>query len=447
MSARRYRLHLTLLWAAVLSWPAMLWAAQTPVTFTLDNGLRVVVQPDHRAPMVMTQMWYLAGSADEPAGLTGISHFLEHMMFKGTQKVPVGEFSRLIAHFGGDDNAYTTDNYTVYFQEHVASRLPLALELEADRMQNLVLRADELERERQVVMEERRWRTDDRPQSKAYERFQLQLFPSSTQRTPTVGWMGDLERISIDDMRAWYQRWYVPNNAVLVIVGHVELKQVEQWVRQYFSAIPARPLSPRTPPREFNDYGERLVKLNLKAPTASLFMGFNWPSLTSAEGAGDAIGLSLLSAILDGGMSARLERNLVRTGKVMAVSSGYDPLAFGDTALFINAVPAAGQPLEALSSLILAELQRVADEPPTKAELARVQANLLAQRYFAQDSLSEQARWLGVLTALSLPLDWLTTYEQRLQAISPEQISDLARRYLQRERMAVVLLPAQTEAP
>ena len=200
------------------------WAAPAPVSFVLANGLRVIVQEDHRAPVVLTQVWYRVGSADEPPGLTGISHVLEHMMFKGTPTVPVGEFSRLVAYAGGDDNAYTNDNFTVYFQQHLADRLPLALELEADRMRNLTLDADEFARELKVVMEERRLRTDDNPQALAMERFQTLALLSSPERNPTIGWMRDLERLTIDDVRAWYKQWYMPANATLIVVGDVVLR-------------------------------------------------------------------------------------------------------------------------------------------------------------------------------------------------------------------------------
>lgn len=439
MSLKRYRAW----WMLLCCLPACLMAAEAPYAFRLDNGLRVVIQQDARAPMVMTQVWYRVGSADEPVGLTGISHLLEHMMFKGTAKVPAGEFSRLVAHVGGDDNAYTTDEFTVYFQEHLANRLPMALELEADRMHNLQVSEEELQRERQVVIEERRWRTDDRPQSKAYERFKLLLYPSSSQRVPTIGWMQDLDNITLADVQAWYSRWYAPNNATLVIVGQVDVAAAEAAVRQYFAAIPARPLPERKPTQEFDAYGERLLTLSLDAPTANLFMGFNWPSLQSTRGADDAIGLSVLAAVLDGGMSARLERSLVRSGRIMAVSSSYDLLAAGDTALFISAVPATGQDLLDLRDALLAELQRVVSEPPTAEELSRVQATLMAQRYFAQDSLSEQARWLGQLASLGLPLNWLSTYRQRVSEVTSEQVSALAKRYLSRERLAVALLPAK----
>lgn len=411
-----------------------------PVSFVLGNGLRVVVQEDHRAPVVVTQVWYQVGSVDEPPGLTGISHVLEHMMFKGTTKVPVGEFSRLIAHFGGDDNAFTSDNYTFYQQSHVADRLGLALELEADRMVNLRFDAAEFASELRVVMEERRLRTDDNPQALAFERFKAAAYPSSPARTPIIGWMRDLEALTLADVRDWYARWYAPNNAVLVVVGDVTLAQVRQQVEKYFAAIPARSLPRRAAIRELPEPGERSLTLRLAGQVPLLYLGFNLPSAGSLQGSEDAYALRLLAGVLDEGVSARLERRVVRGGKAAGIRSSYDLLARGDTLLTLTAVPAEGQALAELRTAILDEVWRLRDEVVAPEEIERVLANVLAQEVFARDEIEDQARLLGQLASSRMPLTLPADAATRLRAVTPEQLRAVAQRYFKPERLTTLFL-------
>jgi zinc protease len=415
-------------------------AAIAPVSFSLANGLRVIVQEDHRAPVVLTQVWYRVGSSDEPPGLTGLSHVLEHMMFKGTAKVPVGEFSRLVAYAGGDDNAYTNDNFTVYFQQHLADRLPLALELEADRMMGLTLDSDEFARELKVVMEERRLRTDDNPQALAMERFQALALLSSPERNPTIGWMRDLERLTVEDARAWYQRWYAPANATLIVVGDVTVVQVRELVERYFAPLPLVSVPRRALIRELENPGERSLSLTLPGQVPSLYLSFNLPSLASARDPQDAYALQLLSGVLDGGISARLERDVVRTNQAAAIRSSYDLLARGDTQLTITAVPAAGQSLSALREAILKSVYALRDEQVSADELAKVLTSVRAQAIYARDELDDRAQQLGRLDALGLPLNWDDELPARLGALTPKAIQAVAKRYLQPERLATLYL-------
>ena len=424
----------------LLTLTSLATAAQAPVSFTLANGLRVIVQEDHRAPVVLTQVWYRVGSADEPPGLTGLSHALEHMMFKGTAKVPAGEFSRLVAYAGGDDNAYTNDNFTVYFQKHLADRLPLALELEADRMMGLTLDADEFAREIKVVMEERRLRTDDNPQALAMERFQALALLTSSERNPTIGWMRDLEKLTVEDARAWYQRWYVPANATLIVVGDVKLAQVRELVDRYFAPLPSVNAPRRALIRELEEPGERSLNMTLPGQVPSLYLSFNLPSLASARDANDAYALQLLAGVLDGGISARLERDVVRTNQAAAIRSGYDLLARGDTQLMITAVPAAGQSLTALREAILKSVYALRDDTVSADELAKVLANVRAQAVYARDELDDRAEKLGRLDAHGLPINWEDELPNKLQAITPKMIRDVAKRYLQPERLATLYL-------
>lgn len=441
---RRARRGVTrLCWTLLALLPAL--AAQAaPVRFQLENGLRVIVQQDRRAPVVITQVWYRVGSADEGPGRTGLSHLLEHMMFKGTPQVPVGEFSRLVSHVGGDDNAFTTDQYTVYYQEHLADRLDLALALEADRMRGLRLDPAEFASELQVVMEERRLRTDDNPQGLALERFQAMAHVVNPERSPTVGWMSDLQALTVDDARAWYDRWYAPNNATLVVVGAVTPAEVEVLARKHFAALAAQPLPRRGAIRELPEPGERELRLQLPGQVPSLYLAWNWPGLASA--AEDAYGLRLLAGILDEGLSARLERRLVRAGKAVAVRSGYDMLARGDTLFTITALPAGELSLEDLRAAVLAETEALAREPVASDEIARVIANIVASNVYNLDDISAQAQLLGQLDANGLPLDWAETLPARLAAVTPAQLQALAQRYLTRARMSSLLLTVKPGA-
>ena len=248
--------------------------AATPVhEFTLDNGLKILVREDHRAPVVISQVWYKVGSSYEPSNLTGISHLLEHMMFKGTPTVPGGEFSRLIAANGGDENAFTSRDYTAYFQTLEKERLELSFRLEADRMRHLLLKPEDVSKEAQVVTEERRLRTEDQPESLTSERFNAAAYLTSPYRHPIIGWMQDIQALSLDDLKHWYQQWYAPNNAVLVVVGDVDPTQVRDLAQKHFGPLPPSELTPPKPAGEQPQLGERRIVVNTPAEVPSSLLG------------------------------------------------------------------------------------------------------------------------------------------------------------------------------
>jgi len=247
--------------------------------FKLSNGLKLIVQEDHRAPVVVSQVWYRAGALDEVNGKTGVAHVLEHMMFKGTKTVPAGQFSRMIAAAGGKENAFTGQDYTCYFQQLEKSNLPLSFKLEADRMKNLQITDEEFAKEIKVVMEERRWRTDDKPQSKVNEQFQAIAFRTHPYARPVVGFMNDLENMTADDAREWYNNWYEPNNAIVVVVGDVKASEVYQLAQQYFGPIKASTLPPRKPQKEPAQIGERRAVVKAPGKLPYLAMGFHTPTL------------------------------------------------------------------------------------------------------------------------------------------------------------------------
>ena len=251
----------------MLSMPIGSWAGSVQ-EFKLDNGLKLMVQEDHRSPVVVSQVWYKAGSLDEVNGKTGVAHVLEHMMFKGTKKVKAGQFSRIIAAAGGKENAFTSSDYTCYFQQLEKSNLALSFELEADRMANLQLTKEEFDKEIKVVMEERRWRTDDKPQSLVNEAFQGAVYRAHPYSRPVIGFMNDLENMSYEDAREWYDLWYAPNNATVVVVGDVQAQEVYKLAKQHFGKLSTKKLPVRKPQVEPAQLGERRVVVKAPAKQA-----------------------------------------------------------------------------------------------------------------------------------------------------------------------------------
>lgn len=438
-------LSLGLVLGAVLlaSPPSFASSAQT-TEFTLANGLKLVVREDHRAPVVVAQVWYKIGSSYEPAGLTGMSHALEHMMFKGTAKVPAGEFSRIVALYGGEDNAFTTDDYTAYYQVYTADKLGLALELEADRMHNLVLKPEDFAQEIRVVMEERRMRTDDNPQAQAMERFMTMAWLTHPGRIPTVGWMADLQAMTIEDLRRWYETWYTPNNATLVVVGDVKPDAVKALAEQYFGSIAARPVPLVAVPLEMPEPGDRSMTLKLPGKVPALFVGFNVPSRNTGK-PGEAEALRMLMGVMDEGISARLETRLVREQRVAAaVASGYDAFARGDSLFMVRAVPAPGHTLDDLQAAIFKEIENLKTEAIAPDDLKRVYAGFLSGDVFERDSIQEQANSIGRLESVGMSWRIMDEWPQALQKVSSDNVREAARNYLVPSRRTVLrLLPTE----
>ena len=258
-------------------------AQPTVHEYRLANGMKILVKEDHRAPVVVSQVWYKVGSSYEHAGITGVSHTLEHMMFKGTPEVPKGQFSKIIAENGGDQNAFTGRDYTAYYQRLEKSRLPVSFKLEADRMRNLLLDQEEFEKEREVVLEERRMRTDDKPRSKVYELFLANVYTSSTYRYPVIGWPDDIRELSIDDHRGWYNKWYYPNNATLVVVGDVDPDAVFKLAKKSFGSLKPQPIPVVKTRSEVEQFGIKRMEVSLPAKLPYLLMGYKVPVLNTLD--------------------------------------------------------------------------------------------------------------------------------------------------------------------
>ncbi len=416
--------------------------------FRLANGLKIIVREDHRAPVVVSQLWYKVGSSYETAGQTGLSHALEHMMFKGSRKLGPGESSRILRELGAEENAFTSDDYTAYYQVLASNRLAVALELEADRLASLKLPADEFAREIEVIKEERRLRTDDKPSSLAYERFKALAYPASGYRNPTIGWMADLKRMNVEDLRAWYRTWYVPNNATLVVVGDVQPEKVKALAERYFGSIPARPVPTAKAPLELAEPGERRTTLYLKTQLPSLLYGFNVPSLGSAKDAKPVHALRLISALLDGGDSARLPARLERGEELVSgASTWYDAHARGDSLFVISATPnvQTGKTLQQVEDGLWRQLKDLQDNPPSTEELARVRAQVIAGLVYERDSITSQATSIGELETVGLSWRLLDQDLAALESITPADIQAAARTYFTRTRLTVAhILPEAT---
>ncbi len=414
-------------------------------THTLQNGMKVIVREDHRAPVMVSQVWYRVGSSYEHAGVTGVSHVLEHMMFKGTPKVPTGEFSKLIAQYGGSENAFTSYDYTAYYQVMSARNLPLSLELEADRMRNAIMPDDEFVKEIEVVKEERRLRTDDNPNSVAYERFTAHAYLSSGYHNPVIGWMHDLDQLSAEDARQWYKKWYVPNNAILVVVGDVKAAQVFDLAAKYFGPIakgevPTRPLN-----KEIQGLGERRVEVEIPAKVPTLFVGYNVPGINTAEDPQDVYALRMLAGVLDGGYSARIETDLVRGQQIASgAGAGYGGFSLGDTLFYFTGVPAKRHSLEALESAFDEQIARLQSDLASQEELDRVKAQIISGLVYQQDSISSQANQIGRMEAIGRSWQEADELLDKLAAVTPEQIRSVARKYLTPANKTVAMLKPQS---
>ena len=428
-----------LLIALVLSLITLTARAELPThEFQLDNGLDVLVREDHRAPVITVMVWFKAGSIDEAPYETGLAHVLEHMMFKGSKRLDAGEFSRTVARFGGSDNAFTSYDFTAYFQQYEASRLPLALELEAERLKNLKIDDASFRRELQVVMEERRQRTDDKPTALAWEKFQAVARPGTGYAHPIIGWRDQLAQLQPQQARDWYDRFYVPGNATLVIAGDVTAEQVRPLVEKFFADLPRGETPPRPETTLNPPPGERRMTLRLPVRVPALYMSYNVPSLTTADHQDDFYALTMLGGVLDGGTSARMESNLVRGQRLAAgLGAGYDGLQRGNGTFTITATPNPAVSLDQLEAAIKAEIKKIAEQPPSEAEMDRVRAGVLAEQIYQRDSVMGQAMELGTLSVLGLDWRLAGQFDDNLEAVTPEQVQQAARKWLVAERSAV----------
>ena len=419
-------------------------ALANPYSTRLPNGLQVIVKEDRRAPTVVQMVWYRAGSMDEKDGVSGVAHVLEHMMFKGTKKHAAGEFNRLVAEAGGRDNAFTSFDYTAYFQMVPKAALPKMMALEADRMANLKLTAEEFEQEIKVVMEERRLRTEDNPRALVHEALHAAAYRAHPYRRPVIGWMNDLENMSWQDARQWYQQWYTPNNATLVIVGDVDYREVFRLARQHFGPLKARALPERKPQREPEQKGIQRVVVKAPAKLPYLAMGWKAPRLIDLEQDRDPYALEVLAALLDGHEAARLPKRLVRELKIaQSAGAGYDALSRGEPLFVLIGQPAEGHTVEELEAALRDEIRRIVDHGVNEAELTRVKVQLIAAQTYKRDSMMAQAMEIGHLETSGYSWRDQDRLIEKLKTVTSEEVQAVARRYFADDRLTVVSLDPQ----
>ena len=417
---------------------------------TLKNGLKVIVKEDHRAPVVVQQIWYKVGSMDERTGVTGIAHVLEHMMFKGTHSVPAGEFSKRIAAAGGRENAFTSYDYTAYFQQLHKSGLPLAMKLEADRMHNLNLTKADFSKEIKVVMEERRLRTDDEAHALLQEKMMSVIYQQHPYQHPIIGWMSDLESLTVGDARAWYEHWYAPNNATLVIGGDVVAEEVFAMAQRYYGAIPMRALPIRHNFIEPKQVGIKRMVVKAPAELPQLVMSYHAPAL-SASGASDKAeqgwkpyALQILAGVLDGNDAARLNKNLVRDQQIASeTGAGYDATSRGPCLFTLEATPSEGKTVNDVEAALRHEIALLIKDGVSREELQRVKTQVMANEVYKRDSLFYQAMQIGQMESIGLGHRAIPLMLERLQAVTAEQVRQVAEEFLLDDNLTVAVLDPQ----
>lgn len=419
-----------------------------PETFTLGNGMQVVVIPNRRVPIVSHMVWYRVGAADEVAGKSGLAHLLEHLMFKGTHAVPPGEFSKIVARNGGRDNAFTSSDYTAYFQNVAVDKLEMVMRMEADRMRNLVLDDDNFHTERSVVREERRSRTDNNPAALLAEQMEAALYLNSPYGRPIIGWDDELAALSREDALAFYRRWYAPDNAILIVAGDVDAASVRPLAEKYYGTLEPSGIGPRLRTQEPPVRAPRRVTL-----TDARVGQPGWSRLYLAPSyrAGErelAHPLEVLADLLGGGSSSRLYRSLVvDLGLAASAHASYDPMAVDLGVFRLSASPRPGVALDKLEDMIEQELARIAKDGIPADEVDRAKTRLVAQAAYARDSLHTGARVLGEALAVGLSVADVESWPERIMAVTPEQVSLAARRVLDPKASVTGLLLPDPKAP
>jgi len=416
-----------------------------PKTFELDNGMQVVVVENHRAPVVTHMVWYRAGAADEPAGKSGIAHYLEHLMFKGTKTRAPGEFSQIVAGLGGQENAFTSQDYTAYFQTVAPQYLETMMELEADRMTGLVLDDEIIEPERKVILEERRSRTENSPNALLSEQVSAATYLNHPYRLPIIGWAHEIETLSRADLESFYRTWYAPNNAVLVVSGDVDADEVFQLARKYYGPIAAQDLPARVRPAEPPQRAPREVVMHdARVEQPSWSRRYLAPSYTS--GAREhAYALEVLSEIIGGGTTARIYRSIV-VEAALAASAGawYSPDSLDMTTFGFWFSPRPGVAMDDVEAAIDVQIEALLANGVSEDELARAQRRLIDSAVFARDSVTGPARVFGAALASGQTVDDVEAWPARIEAVTVEQINAAARAvFLPNASTTGVLLPLE----
>ena len=417
--------------------------AEQVVERTLDNGLKMLLLEDHKAPVTVVQVWYRVGSRNETPGVTGLSHMLEHMMFKGTKAHGPEEYSKIISRNGGNENAFTSDDMTTYFATLASDRAAVEVDLEADRMRGIELTKENFEPERQVVMEERRMRTDNNPIAFLLETLNAATFLEHPYRQPTIGWAKDIEGWTLEDLQHHYDTYYQPNNAVFVAVGDFDAKALGDLVAGKFGSIPRGPEPPKMRTTEPPPRGAKRITVEKPAKLPFVAMQYHAPNLHHA----DSPALEMLAGVLSNGKSSRFYRDLVHRDRLaLEADASYDRTSIDDKTFTIGGQPQPGVPIEKLEAALIAQLEAIRKTPPSKEELDRVRAQMESGFVFAQDSMFYRGMLLGTYEMAG---GWrqIDDYLPSLAKVTPEDVQRVAREYLKPEnRTTGVLVPLPIDA-
>jgi zinc protease len=411
---------------------------ETASETVLPNGLKVILLENHRSPLITFQVWYRVGSRNEDWGRTGLSHVLEHMMFKGTGKIGPLEFSRIVQENGGNDNAFTSRDYTAYFENLSSDRVQISIDLESDRMRNLNLREDDFRTERMVVMEERRMRTDDSPAANLQEQLEAAAFQSQPYHWPIIGWMADLARLTLEDLKTWYRVYYNPVNAFIVVVGDFRKEELLPRIEKAFGAY-----AKGTPPDQEKDIdppqsGERRIILKKEAQLPTIVIGYKVPNLRDP----DSYVLEVIERILAGGKSSRLYQTLVRDRRLaFGIDADHSLLSRDPSLFYLSADPLPGKEVAELEKALDDEMERLQTKPVEIRELEKAKNQLEASFVYSQDSLFSQAM---LLARHEIALSWKSTddYLPAVRKVTPDDIQRVAKRYLTKDNRTVgILIP------
>ncbi len=441
-----FALSLAILSASIWSASSALARVFDPETFTLDNGMQVVVVSNHRAPIVTHMVWYKVGAADESAGESGNAHFLEHLLFKGTKTLAPGEFSRIIAENGGRENAFTSQDYTAYFQTVARDRLEIMMKHEADRMTNLVLTDEVVLPERDVVIEERRSRTDNNPSAKLFEAMNAALYLNHPYRLPVIGWQHEIEELNTETALAFYKKWYAPNNAILIVAGDVTAEEVRPLAEKYYGVIPARAVPERKriiePPQSS---ARRVVHKSPRVRQPALAITYLAPSYR--RGASEhAYALQVLDEVLSGGSTSRLYKSLVVEQKLaVSVGSNYSASSLDLSDFGFYASPQPGVDMETLEAALRAEIELVLEKGITEKELASAQRRKRADSVYVRDDLGTAPRIIGMSLATGRTIEEIEAWPDLIDKVTTEQVLEAARAVFRDESSVTgLLLPKPT---
>ena len=430
-----------LLWftAFFLSFATTAQAALQQASF--KNGVNLIVEEDHSAPVAMVQVWLKVGGRDEVPGKTGLAHVFEHMMFKGSKKLAAGEYSKIISAMGGSDNAFTSTDYTAYFETVPAAEVSRVLKMEAERFANLKLRDKDFQSEIKVIMEERRMRTEDDANSRMFEELSAASLRLHPYRNPVIGWMQDLEALTIDDVKAFYKKHYVPANVTVVVVGDVNFQQVKKVVGKTFGKMKARKVEPRFNPTEPEPLGAKRVIVELPAQLPMVAVTIPVPSWQPSKNDKEAAALALATEILAGGKSAVLNRVLVNEKRVAsAAGAGYDPFTMGLDLWYAYGALGVGQTVSSFEKSFWALIDEMSKTLPDKRRFAAAKRSVIANAVFAQDSLYLRAKHIGILETVGIGAVQQDKWLDLIRAVQPEDVRDAIARWLKPNRATTGVL-------